>query len=121
MSADHLAGFAAECFLKAILLHFFDAKLSPKGIPVSAHPGRKPTKHGHLPELWGQVAMLAAGRTGAQFAAFVAGANPFATWDVSDRYGDGADITSSRAWQHVSAATTIGHLYQMAQIRGAIP
>ncbi|MGH3616296.1 MAG: hypothetical protein ACRDRK_27620 [Pseudonocardia sp.] len=33
VTADHLAGLAAECMLKAVLVDFLGATLSPRGTP----------------------------------------------------------------------------------------
>jgi hypothetical protein len=120
VSADHLAGFAAECALKAILIGFFGIGLSAQGIPVEKS-GARQIEYRHLPKLWGELAAVASGRAGAKFLAFVSGQNPFRAWDISDRYRDGSSITAQRAWSHVSAAGQILRLYQEAKLSGVVP
>lgn len=119
-SADHLSGFAGECFLKAILFTFLGAQMDSSGKPYSQTPAGA-VKHRHLPSLWGQLSLVATGRSGAEFAALLAGANPFIAWDVADRYCDGTAITPDRAWSHLAAASMIRRIFQQAQIRGALP
>jgi len=43
-SADHLAGIAAECGLKAIILHFLGGRLTPAGVPAAV-VGRRLTEY----------------------------------------------------------------------------
>jgi hypothetical protein len=119
-SADHLAGLAAECALKAILLRFLGASLGPSGKPISTI-NSKNVPHGHLPTLWANLPLVATGRSGAQFAALINRANPFGAWDVADRYRNGATITHSRVQGHISEAKKILVAYQTAEIAGALP
>ncbi|MBM7812843.1 hypothetical protein [Saccharothrix algeriensis] len=117
-NADHLAGVAAECGLKAILVGFLGGAVNAKGFP--GHPAAtKPL--GHLPELWGQIALAADGRSGAQFSALILTANPFSEWEVSERYSDGAHITSNRAADHIAEAARVIAVHEQAVIDGVLP
>jgi AbiV family abortive infection protein len=119
-TADHLAGFAAECSIKAILVRYMGATAAPGTRPYSLHQNQK-IAHGHLPKLWNELALLAQGRSGVQLAALTAGRNPFATWSVNDRYLDGTAITSTHAREHLVAAATIMRAYQLATFSGSLP
>ena len=122
-SADHLAGFAAECAIKAILIGFLGSQLDSKGMPFSpalqtTSRDRKVYGHGHLPGLWGQLATLANGRVGPVFTGLVAQPNPFTQWDVADRYSDASTINATRVTRHLVAARALCSAYEMAQLTG---
>lgn len=119
-SADHLAGLAAECALKQILLSFMGGRLNPQGKPLATIKGQA-FKLGHLPPLWGQMQSSAAGRTAGHFAALITTPNPFARWNVADRYADGKAITASQVTDHLAAAGKILRLLQLAQVTGVLP
>jgi hypothetical protein len=68
-NADHLAGVAAECGLKAILMDHLGGVLNGKGKP--SHPANPAHKYGHLPSLWSDLATTAHGRAAAQFATLI--------------------------------------------------
>jgi len=118
-SADHLAGFAAECALKVILLQFLGATLE-NGKPVSDIGGRK-LSHSHLPRLWDNLSLVVSGRGGANFVALISKPNPFAHWKVEDRYSDGNHIGPMRVRAHLDAAKEIVAMQQLAQIAGVLP
>jgi len=119
-AADHLAGFAAECALKAILLGFLGATLGPKGIPASAVEERT-VEHRHLPGLWSQVAQCAAGRNALRFAELVGGPNPFARWDIADRYSVCTHINAADVSDHLAAAARVLAIQQQAAMDGLLP
>lgn len=83
-NASQLFGFSAECALKAVLVGL--------GVPTHpAHGGVADTKqYGHLPALWQQFAIYAAGPLGGKYLALLnppaGGVAPFSTWGVNDRY-----------------------------------
>jgi hypothetical protein len=109
-NADHLAGFATECALKEILIRFLGAR-STNGRPFSVVAGTT-RQHGHLPQLWYEVANIVSGRAASTaFANLLSLQNPFATWSVNDRYEDGADVTAQAVATRLAAARQIlGHL-----------
>jgi hypothetical protein len=118
-NADHLAGVAAECALKAMLLGYFGVALNQRGIPQ--HPHNPRSTLGHVNHLWGELSQIVTGRAGPAFTALVAGPTPFATWDVADRYSDGSAITQQEARGHVNAAKTIIGMLEQAMLTGAVP
>jgi hypothetical protein len=120
VTADQLAGFAAECSIKAILVRYMGATATPGKKPQSVHQN-KTTWHGHLPNLWNEFALLAHGRSGAQLVAFTAGPNPFAKWSINDRYLDGTAITDKQTEGHLLAAADIMRTYQLATVSGSLP
>lgn len=119
-TADHLAGLAAECVLKAILLQFLGATMGPIR-PKTRDPSGTSVDYGHLPKIWDEVALHANGRAGAQFVALLAVPNPYSDWDISDRYCDGNAITSTATQKHLQAAVDLGNAYQRAILSGALP
>jgi len=105
-NADHLAGLAAECALKAIIQRApFGAPTNPKGIPVWGQPSR--TLAFHINKLWQELAQSLSGHSATAFAALLAGPPPFATWEVEDRYSDGLAITQPQATAHAGAARQV--------------
>jgi hypothetical protein len=118
-NADHLAGVAAECALKAILLGYFGVTLNQGGKPI--HPQGPKKRLGHINELWGELSQIVSGRAGPALTALLAGPAPFATWDVADRYSDGSAITELGARAHVNTAKAIMGMLQQALLTGAVP
>jgi len=118
-NADQLAGFAAECALKEILIRFLGAQRT-RSKPVSVHADGKQTSHGHLPPLWGEVAAALSGRSGGAFAGFLA-ENPFSSWSVDDRYSNGDGIAPNLVAARLAAARRILGYLQIATVRGALP
>jgi hypothetical protein len=118
-NADHLGGMAAECALKAILLGYFGVALNQKDIPVYGQP---PKKLGHVNHLWTELSQVVSGRAiGPAFTALLAGPEPFATWDVTDRYSNGNAITEVGARAHVNHAKAILGMLEQAMLTGAVP
>jgi hypothetical protein len=130
ISADHLAGLAAECAVKAILIDFLGSRLDARNMPE--HPEvkyldrsrKKPqwtNKHGHLPELWEHLTAVAhrrrGGGSGALFTQLI-WKNPFADWDVADRYCDGTAITEADVDRHLKAAYALIAAHEQAGILG---
>ncbi|MGW5642777.1 hypothetical protein ACWEV3_29625 [Saccharopolyspora sp. NPDC003752] len=122
-NADHLAGVAAECGLKAILTSYLDGYIDTHNRPN--HPEHPRThagpKYGHLPTLWDEITVVSNGRSGSAFHHVMARGNPFQRWDVAERYADGAHIDAARADQHLAAAHQVLSIYQQAQIDGVLP
>lgn len=131
ISADHLAGLAAECAVKAILADFLGSRLNTRNrlentevATVKGTPGnrkRKPQEHGHLPELWEHLTAVAhrrrGGGPGALFTQLIWN-NPFAGWDVGDRYCDGTAITDTVIGRHLKAAYDLIAAHEQASILG---
>ncbi|MHC0429479.1 hypothetical protein ACX6XY_04705 [Streptomyces sp. O3] len=131
ISADHLAGLAAECGIKAILANFLGSRLNARNrlendevATVKGDPGnrtRKPQEHGHLPELWEHLTAVAHRRrgdgSGGLFTQLI-WENPFASWDVGDRYCDGTSISDAALGRHLSAAYDLIAAHEQASILG---
>jgi hypothetical protein len=124
-NADHLAGVAAECGLKAILTSYLDGYVDGHGRPNHpVHPRSRTNtgpKYGHLPTLWDEIAVISSGRSGNAFQHVMAQGNPFHRWDVAERYADGSHIDANRADQHLTATRQVLSIYQQAQIDGVLP
>ncbi|MGA5000787.1 hypothetical protein ACPCB7_22470 [Streptomyces arboris] len=130
ISADHLAGLAAECAIKAILITFLGSELKPNHMPH--HPEMKfpdpkrnekrwDGQHGHLPALWEQLTAVAHRRkdaaVGILFTQLI-WQNPFADWEVSDRYCDGSALTQQHVDRHLKAAHDLIAAHEQARILG---
>ncbi|WP_146607808.1 hypothetical protein [Spongiactinospora gelatinilytica] len=126
-NADHHYGFSVECALKSLLLRHLNATTAPYkpgGMPVpwpwTRDSSGKPKKHGHLPDLWSEVATLARGRSGNTLAAMLNSSTPFATWDVAHRYHGGPMLSSTTMNERKAAATQILTLHQQTLITGVL-
>lgn len=134
ISADHLAGLAAECGIKAILADFLGSQLNPRNRLVNDEvatwekkkgaPGVRvwrPREHGHLPDLWEHLTAVAhrrrGGGSGALFTQLI-WENPFAGWSVGDRYCDGTTITDDVLDRHLKAAYDLIAAHEQASILG---
>jgi hypothetical protein len=113
-NSDHLAGFGAECCIKALLCGVAGVPL-----PLTGPPTVSGTKFEHLPGLWANAALYVSGRNSSSVV--FAGANPFAQWDVGDRYELGSLIAPARASAHVSEATKLWRIAEQASIDGLLP
>ncbi|MEW2248450.1 hypothetical protein AB0907_14070 [Streptomyces sp. NPDC006975] len=134
ISADHLAGLAAECGIKAILADFLGSQLNTRNrlvndevatwVKKKGAPGVRewrPQEHGHLPELWEHLTAVAhrrrGGGAGALFTQLI-WKNPFAGWDVAGRYCDGTAITDAEVDRHLKAAYDLIAAHEQAGILG---
>jgi hypothetical protein len=115
-NADHLAGLAAECGLKAILEGWHGARVESGFLMWND----KQLKF-HVNRLWGEVATGLAGRTGATLAALFQGSVPFANWEVSDRYSDGTAVSEESACNHVGKAKEVIEILEQAIRDGIVP
>lgn len=135
--ADHLAGLAAECAAKAMLIDYFGSVQDngPLSRPYSqsmrsqaqaaATSNRQLKKavensqHGHMPGVWEHLVKLADGRRGSLIIGCLPQKNPFAgdpdTWDVDHRYVDSQQISKQRVTRHLEAARTLIAAYYLAQ------
>lgn len=128
ISADHLAGLAAECAIKAILLDFLGSELNDRDRPVNKQertkdPNRRhpDMEHGHLPPLWEDLTALAHRRQDAAAGVLFAELlwhNPFDGWDVGGRYCDGTAITGPDLDRHIKAAHDLIAAHEQASILG---
>lgn len=119
-NADHLAGVAAECALKAIAISFLGVRSTPRAprTPAGSHPEKELR---HLPGLWAVLHLLMSGRRGSLFATQLSSANPFLSWQVDQRYEDGSRITAAVCDNHLTAARALVALHRQGQLTGALP
>ncbi|MGH3323648.1 MAG: hypothetical protein ACRDOV_04370 [Streptomyces sp.] len=126
-NADHHYGFAVECALKSLLLRYLGATLQPKtpgGKPQVKPwvPGSngKPQFFEHLPHVWSDVAMLLHGRSGSALGSLLQSSQPFASWDVGERYLDGEAVDAAEVTARRAAAHKILLLHQQALTAGVL-
>jgi hypothetical protein len=105
-TADHLFGVSAECALKAVMVALSGTKLSHR-------------YKIHLPKLWDEfIAYVPSSGTNA-YASLLA-ANPFKSWDVSDRYGHDTAFTQTRVDSHRDAALQAQRVLEQARLDGRL-
>ncbi|WP_424211372.1 hypothetical protein ACN20G_04285 [Streptomyces sp. BI20] len=123
---DHLAGLAAECVAKAMLIDFFgsvqdspDAKPYSRTLLNQQGMNKFKASHGHMPGAWDHLVLLAHGRRGAEIRRHIPRQNPFKTqsdeWNEGHRYRDGATLTSQRVARHLAAALCLITAYRHAK------
>lgn len=106
-TADHLFGVSAECALKAIMVALSGTTNLPKRYKI------------HLPNIWDEfIAYTPSSGTNA-YASLLA-ANPFASWDVSDRYGHDTEFTQARVNKHCEAALQAQRVLEQARLDGRL-
>jgi len=113
-NADHLFGLSAECALKAVMLSL-GMTLRPDGAPWDK------TQRVHINQLWNEFNTFAHQRSGAHYALQLSGVpNPFANWDVNQRYHHRADVTTAIAGNHQQAAQMVKQVLDNAILNGDI-
>ena len=96
-NADHLFGIAAECSLKAVM----------EGLGMMLDDG-KPKASGHrvhADKLWAAFQSFAKGRVQARYVVPLAIGNPFANWEIDQRYSSRASFAKPHVDAHHAAAT----------------
>ena len=117
-NAEHLAGFAAECAIKALLIGFYGLPSPTKGAPKLGKQA-----FSHLPGLWADAAIFVNGRTalaGTRASVLLASTNPFTAWSVDGRYEDGNAVTHSTANRFWGEARRLVALLEQAELNGAL-
>ena len=118
-NADHLAGIAAECALKAIMTFApFGAAPNTKGFLEWGQPPARLTQH--IKDLWSELELNVGGYSAPAFSAMLTGSAPFSGWDVSDRYSDGAAVTQQKASAHLGAAAQVLAVLQQVELAGYV-
>jgi HEPN domain-containing protein len=115
-NADHLAGLAAECGLKAILEGWYGAQVLGDFLEWNGERVRS-----HVNRLWGELSTALAGRTGATLTALLLASAPFTGWDVADRYRDGTAVSDQSARDHVGTAKKVIEILEQAILDGIVP
>ncbi|RUQ38618.1 MAG: SAM-dependent methyltransferase [Candidatus Competibacteraceae bacterium] len=112
-NADHLYGMAAECGMKRLMLAFgmlFDA--------AKDRPAQQVDRV-HANGVWARFESYRSGHAQATGYALPP-SNPFANWDVADRYAHQANFDQARAQGHQAGAQTIRNLIAKAQREGLL-
>lgn len=112
-NADHLYGMAAECGMKRLMLAF--------GMPYDATKDRPDQKNDrvHVNGIWARFESYRSGHAQGTGYALPPG-NPFAHWDVSDRYAHQSNFDQARAQGHQTGAQTVRRLIAKAQREGLL-
>jgi hypothetical protein len=112
-NADHLYGMAAECGLKRMMLAFGMKVYTKTGDPKD----NKDRKHAN--NIWACFESYRSGHThGTGYA--LQSSNPFANWDVSDRYAHQSNFDQARAQGHQVGAQVVRSLIAKAQNEGLL-
>lgn len=128
-NASHLAGFAAECALKAVLCSAGNVG-TPSSGPPTVHVSGKKISLSHLPKVWNDAGLYLQGLTAftvPQLSALLRGKNPFdglkgeKPWDIGDRYEADGVVTPSIARRHRDGAARIVSIMQTAHLNGIVP
>lgn len=108
-NADHLYGVAAECGLKRLMSSF--GMLCNDNGPVDINDRK------HANEIWNRYESYRSGRGSLEY---ILPQNPFADWDVSDRYANSSNFNSTSTSKHQSGARIVKDLIKKAQLAGIL-
>jgi hypothetical protein len=117
--ADQLAGFAAECAIKHLLVGVANITVDASGNVTGQY--RK-----HVDRLWGVATSLVAGVTHSTYFAPLLGGNAFSDWSIDDRYmagsfaKSGQSIGANDARKHLDAAEALIKQIEQAKLDGVI-
>ena len=112
-NADHLYGMAAECGMKRLMLAF--------GMPYDAAKDRPAVYEDrvHANGIWARFESYRSGPAkGAGYA--LPSSDPFAHWDVSDRYAHQSNFDQVRVQGHQAGAQAVRSLIAKAQREGLL-
>ncbi|MBI5606694.1 MAG: SAM-dependent methyltransferase [Deltaproteobacteria bacterium] len=113
-NADHLFGLSAECALKAVMLSM-GMTLRPDGAPADR------MHRVHINHLWNEFITFAHQRSGVHYISHLSGVlNPFANWDVNQRYDNRTGVTPVIAADHQQAAQMAKQVLDNAILNGDI-
>ncbi|MCK2240340.1 MULTISPECIES: hypothetical protein [unclassified Crossiella] len=116
-NADHLAGLAAECALKALIAGFLGGHVDQKSLVVHPHTGQQIKQH--INTLWPEMSTIVRDRA-ANVLTPVLTSQPFADWSVNERYCDGSHLTPAAVTSHLSAARTVIGILEQAHLDGML-
>jgi hypothetical protein len=116
-NADHLAGMAAECALKALIAGFLGGHINQNDLVV--HPDTGTPIKKHVDSLWPEMSTILRGRSVNALVPLLSSA-PFAGWKVDERYSDGSHLTPATVASHISAARTVVGILEQAHIDGML-
>lgn len=113
-NADHLYGFAAECGLKILMMRF--------GMTLNPTTG-KPSVGAdvvHADKLWARYESYRSGNpVGTGYA--LPTSNPFANWDVNQRYHNQGVFSAAVVTAHRVGAEEVRKLVKQAELAGLFP
>ncbi|MGH3867680.1 MAG: hypothetical protein ACRDQ4_16390 [Pseudonocardiaceae bacterium] len=116
-NADHLAGFAAECALKALIAGFLGGRINQNGLVV--HPDTGTPIKKHVNSLWPEMSTIVRNRPVNALMPLLT-SNPFAGWKVDERYCDGSHLTPATVADHIFAARTVVGILEQARLDGML-
>lgn len=112
-NADHLYGMAAECGLKRLMMVFGMSVDTATGSPVNNKDWK------HVNNIWARFESYRSGHAqGTGYA--LSPNNPFAHWDVSDRYAHQSDFDQARVQGHQAGTQAVRSLIAKAQREGLL-
>lgn len=112
-NADHLYGMAAECGLKRLMVGFGMALNPATGSP------KDESDRQHAKKIWDRFESYRNGKVeGADYG--LPTPNPFANWDVADRYAHQSNFKSVGVQIHQAGAAAICKLINKAQLDGLL-
>ena len=106
-NADQLYGVAAECALKGVMVCL--------GLPVDSSGSVARPYRTHNPQAWRQYATFAANRVSNRYP--ISG-DPFADWDVNQRYDSTGSVDSAAYMRHRDAAKSAVRLIDQVRLDG---
>lgn len=111
-NADQLYGVSAECGLKRLMVHL--------GMPIDSDgsPTRTSGDRGHIDHTWGRYGAYLSGPLATFYA--LPTTNPFADWNVSQRYAHQGNFDQSRIDRHRAGSETVRNLIKVAMQGGLI-
>lgn len=115
-NADHLAGLAAECALKALIAGYLGGHVNQQDLVF--HPATGAIRK-HIDELWPEMSLIMQNRS-ANVLASLLGSQPFEGWKVYERYCDGSHLTAATVTAHIAAARTVVQILERAELDGAL-
>jgi hypothetical protein len=116
-NADHLAGIAAECALKALIAGYLEGNVNQNGLVV--HPDTDMPIKKHVNDLWPEMSTIVRNRpVNALMPLLIP--NPFEDWKVDDRYCDGSHLTPAAVADHISAARTVIGILEQVRLDGML-
>ena len=115
-NADHLAGLAAECALKALIAGYLGGHIDRNNLVV--HPDTGQIKK-HINTLWPEMATIVRNRSVNALMPLLT-STPFADWKVEERYSDGSHLTPEAVAAHMSAARTAVGILEQAHLDGIL-
>ncbi|SEH09240.1 SAM-dependent methyltransferase [Candidatus Venteria ishoeyi] len=103
--ADHLYGFSAECTLKSLMITL--------GASTNANGELGRQYWVHINKLWDEYNSFLSGRGQSRYV--LSPQNPFANWDISQRYANSEDFDRAFVDPHRRA---MQHLFRLLQQAG---